>query len=107
MNVLIIISCANKKEAEKIAQAAIKKKLAACANIIEGVSSKFWWQGKIDNANEILIFLKTKRLLFKKIAKLVKSMHSYDVPEIIALPIIAGERDYLRWLSECTTYRTK
>lgn len=99
MNILIIISAANKEEAERIAQAAIEKKLAACANILEGVSSIFWWQNKIDKASEVLIFLKTKRSLFKKITAMVKSLHSYDVPEIIALPIISGEKKYLEWLN--------
>ena len=107
MNILIVVTAANKKEAEKIAQALLKKKLVACANIISGVSSLFWWQGKIDRCREVVLFLKTKRSLFKDITKVVKSLHSYEVPEIIALPIIEGERNYLRWLSECTTYRTK
>jgi periplasmic divalent cation tolerance protein len=99
MNILIIITAANKKEANKIAQALLKRKLVACANIISGVSSLFWWQGKIDRCQESVLFLKTKRSLFRKITKFVKSLHSYEVPEIIAIPIIEGDKDYMRWLN--------
>ncbi len=100
MNILVIVTTKDKKEAQIIAQAAIEKKLAACANIIAGISSKFWWQGKIDSSNEALLFLKTKKSLFKRISKVIKSMHSYEVPEIIAIPIIAGDTNYLRWIDE-------
>ena len=74
--------------------------MIACANIIEGVQSVFWWQGKIDQAKETLIILKSKQALFKKIVKTVKAHHSYAVPEIIALAIIDGNPDYLRWIDE-------
>ncbi len=100
MNILVIVSAANKKEAEKIAQAAVKKKLAACANILPNIKSFFWWQGRIDNASEVLIFLKTTRAKFEKLRKAIKSIHSYDVPEIIALPIVAGDKNYLEWIDE-------
>lgn len=82
-----------------MAQAAVEKKLAACTNILPGASSIFWWENKIDKATEAIIFLKTKRANFQKIVKLIKSLHSYEVPEIIALPIIAGEKKYLEWLN--------
>ncbi len=100
MNILVIVSAANKKEAKAIAQAAIKKKLAACANILEGVHSLFWWQGKVDSAGEVMVLFKTKRSLFERLRTMIKAAHSYDVPEIIALPIVAGDKEYLRWIGE-------
>lgn len=98
-NILVIVTAKDKKEAKKIAQALLKKKLVACANIIEGVSSFFWWETKIDSAKEAIVFLKTKRSLFEKIRRIVRSLHSYEVPEIIALPIVVGDKNYLRWLN--------
>lgn len=89
----------DKKEAVKIAQGLLESKLIACANIIDGVQSLFWWQGKIDSSKEVLLVLKTKKFLFKKVSEKVKSLHSYQTPEIIALPIIAGSKDYLNWIN--------
>ena len=98
--VIIIVTCCSKKEAQKIAACILKKKLAACANIISGVCSKFWWNGRIDSAKETILMIKTLRSRFKKIEVAVKSLHSYEVPEIIAIPILSGSRDYLNWIDE-------
>lgn len=97
--IVVLVTAKNKAEAKKIAQALLQDKLVACANIVAGVSSLFWWQGKIDKAAEVLLILKTKKILFAKLAAKVKSAHSYQNPEIIALPIVAGSRDYLDWLN--------
>jgi len=102
MNVLVLVTAGNKKEAENIASGLVKEKLAACINIIGGVYSLFRWGGKIDSANEALMLIKTRKTLLNKLIKKVKSLHSYDVPEIICLPIISGEKKYLEWLNECT-----
>jgi len=102
MNVVIFITAANKKEAKKIAFALIKEKLAACVNIIENVYSLFWWQGKVDSNREVLLIVKTRRKLVNKLIKKVKSLHSYEVPEIIALPIIYGDKKYLQWIDDST-----
>ena len=98
MNIVVLITARDGEEAERIARRLIEEKLIACANIVDGVKSIFWWQGKVDEARETLIILKSKKTLFKKIIKTVKSVHSYDVPEIIALPIIDGNPDYLEWI---------
>lgn len=98
-NVIIFITAANKKEAEKIACRLILGKLAACVNIIDRVNSLFWWKGKIDKTKETLLIVKSKQSEFKKIIHTVKRIHSYEVPEIIAVPIIAGEKKYLEWLN--------
>lgn len=102
MNIIIFVTAGNAKEAGVIASALVKEKLAACVNIIGRVSSLFSWKGKIDKASESLLIIKTRRPQLKKIIRRVKSLHSYSVPEIIALPIIAGERTYLKWLNDCT-----
>ena len=100
MHIVIFITASNKQEAGKIASALIEKKLAACVNIVEKVESVFWWQGKVDRSGEALMVAKSKKDKFNKIVKLVKSLHSYEVPEIIALPIVAGEKSYLAWINE-------
>ncbi|MBU1726853.1 MAG: divalent-cation tolerance protein CutA [Candidatus Omnitrophica bacterium] len=100
MYIVIFITASNKKEADKIASALIEKKLAACVNIVEKIESVFWWQAKVDRSNEMLMVVKSKKSKFNKILKLVKSLHSYQVPEIIALPIVAGEKSYLSWIDD-------
>ena len=100
MNIVVFITAKDSAEAKTISDQLLEKKLIACANIVEGVQSVFWWQGKIDQAKETLIVLKSKQSLFKKIVKTVKAHHSYEVPEIIALPIIDGNPDYLKWINE-------
>ncbi len=100
MHIVILITASGKKEAQAIAGRLVSAKLAACVNIVEKVDSVFFWQGKLDKAKESLLIVKSRRDKFSRIVKLVKSVHSYEVPEIIALPIIAGEKKYLRWLDE-------
>jgi len=101
MFIVVLVTASGKKEAERIARGLIEKKLAACVNIVDKIDSLFFWQGKIDRAQEALLIIKSKKSLFSRIARLVKSLHSYDVPEIIALPVVAGEKNYVSWLDEC------
>lgn len=103
MYVAILITASSKKEAGRIARALLKHKLAACVNILDKVKSFFWWEVKIDSADEVLLIVKSKSAKLAKIIKLVKSIHSYQVPEIIALEIVGGNRDYLRWIDDCTS----
>ena len=98
--VVVLVTASNKKEAQKIAAGLIGAKLAACVNIIAKIDSLFFWEGKIDKAQEYLLIIKSKQAKLPKIIKLVKSLHSYKVPEIIALAIIAGSESYLRWIDE-------
>ena len=83
----------------------MKKRLAACANVICGVDSNFWWNGKIDRAGEVLVILKTRSGYFKRVEREVRRLHSYAVPEIIALPIVAGSKGYLKWIDAETKIR--
>ena len=97
--ILVMITTSSREEAEKIAITLLEKKLIACANIFGPVSSRFWWQGKIDKAEEYVVFMKTEEALFEEVAKHVKRLHSYEIPEIIALPITKGFKPYLEWIS--------
>ena len=98
MYIVILVTAVNKKEAGKIAASLIKQKLAACVNIVDKVDSLFFWEAKVQKAKEFLLIIKSKKEKLGRIIKLVKSLHSYTVPEIIALPIIAGDKPYLRWI---------
>ncbi len=99
---IIFITASKVDEAEKIAKGLLESKLAACINIISQVKSYFWWEGKIDQADELLLIVKTRKSLVNKLIKKVKSLHSYSVPEIVAFPIISGNKDYLRWIDDST-----
>jgi periplasmic divalent cation tolerance protein len=99
--IVVMFTTANKQEAENIAQRLLKERLIACANIIGPVSSLFHWAGKIEKAEEYLIFMKSREDLFEKLAETVKALHSYEVPEILVLPIVDGSRAYLDWLGSC------
>jgi len=100
MYLVIFITCADKKEAVGIAEALIKGKAAACVNIVDKIASLFWWEGKVDRAKEVLLIVKSRKSKLNRIIRLVKSRHSYKVPEIIALPIIAGYKPYLEWIND-------
>lgn len=95
---IVIVTTSDKQEAERIIQRLLDDKLIACANIISSVSSHFHWSGKIEKAEECLVLMKSREDLFEKLAETVKSLHSYEVPEILALPIINGSKAYLDWL---------
>ena len=98
MHIVILVTTKDKKQAQTIAQGLLNARLIACANIVNGIDSFFWWQGGIDRGREVLLMLKTKKNLFKKVAAKVKQLHSYQTPEIIVLPIVAGHSDYLKWI---------
>jgi len=98
-NIFVLMTTATREEAEKIARSLLNQKLIACANIVGPVSSLFWWKEKISQENEFLVLMKTSAELFEKLATTIKQMHSYEVPEIIAIPIAKGEQTYMKWLS--------
>ena len=95
-----MITTKNQSEAQKIAARLVHERLIACANIVKDVESIFRWQGKVERAREVLLVLKSTKTKLPKIIKTVKSLHSYDVPEIIALPVAGGNPSYLRWVKE-------
>ncbi|MBU2063309.1 MAG: divalent-cation tolerance protein CutA [Candidatus Omnitrophica bacterium] len=99
--IVVFVTCANEAQANNIGRKLLKNKLAACVNKVK-VNSIFTWQGKIEKAREVLLTIKTKKNLFRKVEKTVKSLHSYEVAEIIALPIITANSQYLDWIKEST-----
>ncbi len=97
--VVVYVTAKDLSEGRKIAQHLLTQKLAACVNIVNAVESHYHWEGKLEQSSEVLLVIKTRKALFAKLAKAVKQVHSYSVPEIIALPILAGEKKYLTWLA--------
>ena len=99
---VVLVTCANGAEAKRIARVVVEGRLAACVNILSGaVNSIYRWKGKVESAREKLLIIKTSRKRLAKLQAAVMRLHSYDVPEFIALPIVAGSRAYLAWLGEC------
>lgn len=98
MHIVILVTASSKKEARKIASALVKNKLAACVNIVGNIESVFRWQGKVEAAKEALLVIKSQKAKLQATIKLVRSLHSYDVPEVIALPIVGGYKRYLEWI---------
>jgi periplasmic divalent cation tolerance protein len=98
----IVIQCtaASRDEAQRIAHALLEAKLAACASLVAGVESHYWWKGAIESASEVLLLIKTTRERFDAVRGTILEHHSYEVPEIIALPVVTGHEPYLRWLEE-------
>jgi periplasmic divalent cation tolerance protein len=100
--IVVLVTCGSAREARRIARALVEKRLAACGNILEvPVRSIYRWKGKVETAKEYLLVIKTSRKRFAALQAEVKRLHSYDVPEIIALPIVEGSPEYLKWISEC------
>ncbi|MEW6067571.1 MAG: divalent-cation tolerance protein CutA [Nitrospirota bacterium] len=100
--IVVFITASSEDEAVKIARALVEARLAGCVNIIKNIRSIYSWQGKIEDEQEFLMIAKSQKSLFDKLMRKVKELHSYTVPEIIALPIAEGSEDYLRWLKEAT-----
>ncbi|MBF8251382.1 MAG: cation tolerance protein CutA [Deltaproteobacteria bacterium] len=101
-HIVVLITVQSPEEGEKIAKALVEKRLAACVNIVPGLRSIYHWQGKICDDGELLLVAKTRDSLFERLEHEVKSIHSYKVPEIIALPIVKGSKEYLDWIDENT-----
>jgi periplasmic divalent cation tolerance protein len=99
--IIVIMTAPNKQEAVNIVRALLEEKLIACANIVDSVRSLFWWKGKVEEEKEVLVMMKSKKALFKTLSKRVTELHSYDVPEILALPIVEGSQSYLDWMRAC------
>jgi periplasmic divalent cation tolerance protein len=107
-NIVVLVTCGSAKEARRIARALIDSRLAACGNILQApVQSIYRWKGRVESAQEYLLIIKTSRRRFAELEKTVKRLHSYDVAEIIALPIAAGSAEYLRWIGDCVEKRAK
>jgi periplasmic divalent cation tolerance protein len=100
--IIVFMTASNGEEAARLAEMLVGAHLAACVQILPEIESVYRWQGKIERAPEVLILAKTTRSKFEELEREVRALHSYDTPEIIAVPVVAGSAAYLTWLSEAT-----
>lgn len=96
--IMVYVTVPDLPQAERIAQTIVAERLAACANILPGMQSVYHWQGKIETGAEVVLIFKTQETLFMPLRDKIKTLHSYDTPCIIALPIAAGDQNYLDWI---------
>ena len=96
--IVVFVTCPTPVVARRLAQRLIERRLAACVNAVPAVESTFRWQGKIEYCRETLLIIKTSAARFERLRRAIKDLHPYDVPEIIALPVVAGYAPYLRWV---------
>lgn len=94
----VYVTVATRDEALNIGRTVVEERLAACANVIDGMASVYWWQGKVETTTEAVLILKSRAPLIERLTARVKALHSYSVPCVAALPIEAGNPDYLRWI---------
>jgi periplasmic divalent cation tolerance protein len=100
-----MVTAPDVKTARQLARAALKARLVACANLVPAIESHYWWHGRIERGNEVLLLLKTTTAALARLEKLVLAEHPYDTPEFIVLPLSAGNRKYLTWLTRsCAFY---
>ena len=100
--IIVLVTTASEEEATTIGKTIVKQGLAACANILALKKSIFQWEGQIVEEQECLILMKSRADLFEDLAMEVRGLHSYKVPEIVAVPIVQGSQDYLKWVMEST-----
>ena len=100
--ILIFSNCGSADEASRIARHLVETELAACVNILPAVQSVYRWKGAVEEATEWTLLIKTRRGLFDAVRQAVRSLHSYEVPELIAIPIVQGLEEYLGWIDEST-----
>lgn len=101
--IVILITASSMEEGEKIAGSLVENRMVACVNVVPSVKSFFFWEGKPAQESEVLLIAKSRRSLLDKIVEHVKKIHSYKVPEIIALPVIGGSEEYLKWVEASTS----
>jgi len=100
--IVVLVTTSDAEDASRIARALVDEKLCACVNVVGPIRSVFKWEGKVCDEAEALLVIKTRGALFDRLCGRIRELHSYDVPEVIALPIVAGNDAYLRWIDEET-----
>lgn len=96
---VVLVTCPNRRVATQLATRIVRARLAACVNIIPGIDSIFWWEGKVDRAREVLLLIKTTARRFESLRRAITRHHPYDVPEILALPIVKSHQPYAQWVA--------
>lgn len=97
---VVLVTAPDLKAARALAKAALQARLIACANLVPKIESHYWWQGKIESGNEILLVLKTRKSRLAALEKLILAKHPYDTPEFLVLPLSAGNKKYLGWMAQ-------
>jgi len=105
--IVVMVTVDSQEQAKRISDVLLDRKLVACANVVEDIQSFYWWKGKVERSREILLLMKSRSELLEEIVRLVKENHSYEVPEVVALPILGGNPDYLRWIEDSVKIRLK
>lgn len=98
--IAVLITTPSREVSERIAKGIVEKRLGVCVNILPGIKSIYWWKQKVEKGDEELLIIKTRLDKFQDLTALVRKLHPYTVPEIIALPIIVGNNDYLKWIDD-------
>lgn len=101
--IVVLSTCGSEEEAAHIARALVERRLAACVNIVFPVRSVYRWKGAVEDAQEWLLLIKTRRAVFERLEESLRALHSYEAPEIVALPIAAGAAAYLNWIDSETS----
>ena len=96
--IVVLSTCASADEASRIARELVEKRVAACVNIVSGVRSVYRWKGAVEDESEILLVIKSSRALLERLRAAIEKLHSYEVPEVVAVPIVDGSESYLAWL---------
>ncbi len=96
--IVVLSACESEEQASTLARVLVEQRLAACVNILPGARSIYRWQGKIEDSAEWVLVIKSRRDLFEKLREAIANQHSYEVPEVIALPVVDGSEAYLAWL---------
>jgi len=96
--IVVLSTCASPREAERLARSLVEQRLAACVNVLPSVTSHYWWQGRIETAEECLVLIKSSRESFDQLRSALEQAHSYEIPEVIALPVVDGAVNYLNWI---------
>jgi periplasmic divalent cation tolerance protein len=104
--IILLSTCGSEGEAEELARGLVESRLAACVNVLPGVRSFYRWQGEVEDGAEFLLVIKTTRGLFEEVRLALEAAHSYELPEVLALPVIAGSPNYLAWLDAGTARGT-
>jgi periplasmic divalent cation tolerance protein len=99
---VVLVTTPDLKTARRLARAALHQRLAACANLMPGLESHYWWRGKIESSREVLLLFKTRAARLRKLEQLILAEHPYDTPEFVVLQLTAGTERYLAWLTQET-----
>jgi periplasmic divalent cation tolerance protein len=100
---IIICTCPDQESAERIANHLVDNRLAACVNISSPIKSVYRWQGEIETADEIMLFIKTSASSYEELEQTILSLHPYELPEVLAVPVDKGQQNYLGWITQCTS----